>query len=87
MDAIGSVLDLAAAGVGYAVVAASTTLAAPAALRARRQRIDAPGLETTLCLVTPARQTKAPLPLKLAKMTRLEFGQAFGKGVRSPQGR
>lgn len=69
VDAIGSIVDLAAAGAGYSVVSESTMLAAPASLRLSRQRIDAPGLETTLCLAAPARQPRTQLPVEVAQLT------------------
>jgi LysR family nitrogen assimilation transcriptional regulator len=70
VDAVGSLIDLAAAGLGHVLLPESTVRT----IRFRRhlccQRINAPELTSTLCVVTPSRQPKTQLPMEAMSLTR-----------------
>ena len=68
VDSIAAIIDLATAGTAFSIVSESTIAVVPASVGLHRQRIDAPGLETTLCLAAPARQPRTPLPVEVAQL-------------------
>jgi LysR family nitrogen assimilation transcriptional regulator len=70
IDAIPSLLDLAAAGLGYTLLPDSSLHTVPLPQNLSWQRIAAPELYTTLCFVTPARSPKTQLPQEAACLAR-----------------
>lgn len=70
VDAVGSLIDLAAAGLGYTMIPESTISSFSDASNLCFHRIDAPELSTTLCLVTPSRQSRKQLPVEAARLAR-----------------
>lgn len=61
IDAVSSLFSLIEAGFGYSVVPESTMMVASKSRQLHCQRINAPGLATSLCFVTPARPPKTML--------------------------
>jgi LysR family nitrogen assimilation transcriptional regulator len=70
VDAISSIMDLAAAGLGYTISPESTMRTAPDGQKLSWQRVAVPELSSTLCLVTPSRQPHTQLPLEAAQLAR-----------------
>jgi LysR family nitrogen assimilation transcriptional regulator len=70
VDAVGSLIDLAAAGLGYTMIPESTIGSFSAASHLCFHKIAAPELSTTLCLVTPSRQPRTQLPVEAARLAR-----------------
>jgi LysR family nitrogen assimilation transcriptional regulator len=70
IDAVPSLMDLAASGLGYTLIPDSTLHTVPFPGNLSCQKIAAPELYTTLCFVTPARSPKAQLPLEAACLAR-----------------
>jgi LysR family nitrogen assimilation transcriptional regulator len=90
VDAIGSIMDLAASGLGYTISPESTMRTAPDGQNLSWQRIAVPELSSTLCMVTPSRQPHTQLPLEALYLTREALVQALrldrsgkGKATRS----
>jgi LysR family nitrogen assimilation transcriptional regulator len=78
VDAVGSLLDLAAAGMGYTIVSDSALRTIAVNEQLWRWRINAPGLSTILCLVTSARRPRAQLPMAAVGLVREVLGREFG---------
>jgi LysR family nitrogen assimilation transcriptional regulator len=78
VDAVSSLVDLAAAGLGYTMVPESTLGMFAASESLSCQRIDAPELSIRLCFVTPARQSQTPLPVEAARLARDVLGKQLG---------
>jgi hypothetical protein len=70
IDAVPSLMDLAASGLGYTLIPDSTLHTVPLPGNLSYQKIAAPELYTTLCFVTPARSPKTQLPLEAACLAR-----------------
>jgi LysR family nitrogen assimilation transcriptional regulator len=70
IDAVPSLLDLAAAGLGYTLLPDSTCRTLPLPANLSCQKIAAPELYTTLCFVAPARTPKTQLPQETACLAR-----------------
>jgi LysR family nitrogen assimilation transcriptional regulator len=70
IDAVASLLDLAAAGLGYTLIPDSTLRTVPVPRHLSWQKIAAPELYTRLCFITPARRPEAQLTLEAAYVTR-----------------
>jgi LysR family nitrogen assimilation transcriptional regulator len=70
VDAIGSLMDLASSGVGYTISPESTMRMAAGNGVLSWQRIAAPELSSTLCLVTPSRQPRTQLPVEVVHLAR-----------------
>jgi LysR family nitrogen assimilation transcriptional regulator len=68
VDCVVSIMDLAARGLGYILIPESTVRTVPVGSNLSCQRIAAPELSTTLCLVTPSRQPQTRLPLEAARL-------------------
>jgi LysR family nitrogen assimilation transcriptional regulator len=70
VDSVDSIMELAAKGLGYILIPESTVHTVPAGRNLHCQKIAAPELSTTLCLVTPSRQPQTLLPLETASLAR-----------------
>lgn len=70
VNAVASMVDLAAEGLGYIWLPGSSVQAIRDDKRLCCQRIDAPEITSTLCLVTPSRQPQTQLPLEALKLMR-----------------
>jgi LysR family nitrogen assimilation transcriptional regulator len=68
IDSVSSIMELAAKGLGYILIPESTVPMVPAGSNLCCQKIVAPELFTTLCMVTPSRQPQTPLPLEAAHL-------------------
>jgi LysR family nitrogen assimilation transcriptional regulator len=74
VDSIGSTIELARAGFGYAVIPESTIAVLPRSRpRLHCQRIEAPGALANLCFVTSSKLGQNSLPAKAARVIREEL--------------
>jgi LysR family nitrogen assimilation transcriptional regulator len=70
VDSVGSIMGLAAKGLGYILIPESTVPTIPPDSKLSCQKIDAPELSTTLCMVTQSRQPQTPLRFEAAQLAR-----------------
>jgi LysR family nitrogen assimilation transcriptional regulator len=69
VDAIGSLMEMAEAGLGYTISPESTMRMSSPNSPLSWQKIAAPEFSSTLCLVTPSRQPQTQLPVEAARLT------------------
>lgn len=78
VDAVGSLIDLAAAGLGHILLPESTIRTMRFGRHLCCQRVDAPELSSTLCIITPSRQPQTQLPLEALSLMREVLTRELG---------